>query len=74
MSKYKCIMSKLDNAETTLKLKVPKLENEYKTLVKKYQEIKEKNSELVCNYYYYYYLLQCKNHKCITTGISYNYV
>ena len=50
MSDYKYAMSKWDNAETTLKLKVPKLENEYKILVKKYQEIKEKNSELVCNY------------------------
>ena len=37
-------MAKLDNAETTLKLKV---EKENKTLVKKYQESKEKNSELV---------------------------
>ena len=51
MSEYKYVMSKLDNAETTLKLKVPKLENENKALVKKYQEIKEKYSELVCNYH-----------------------
>ena len=52
MSDYKYAMSKWDNAETTLKLKVTKLENENKILVKKYQEIKEKNSELVCNYIY----------------------
>ena len=44
---YEHAMAKLDNAETTLKLKV---EKENKTLVKKYQESKEKNSELVCNY------------------------
>ena len=48
-SEYKHAMAKLDDAETTLKLKVPVLENENKTLVKKYQQIKEKNFELVCN-------------------------
>ena len=59
-------MAKVDNAETTLKLKVPVLENDYKTLVRKYQEVKEKNSKLVFNYV-------CKLHnqiiiiKCVST-------
>lgn len=41
-------MARLDDMETRLKLKLPALENEKKTLITNFHKINEKNSELVC--------------------------
>lgn len=40
-------MARLDDMGTSLKLKLPTLENEKKTLITNFQKIKEKNFELV---------------------------
>lgn len=48
-SEYKHVLAKLNDVETSLKLKISVLENETKVLVKKNEKIKGTNSELVCN-------------------------
>ena len=43
-------MARCDDMETSLKLKLPNLESENKTLIMNFQRITEKNFELVRSY------------------------
>ena len=49
-SECEVAIGKFGDSEASLKLKVPLLETELKTLTHGYQKLKEKNVELVCVY------------------------